>query len=178
VTPDARRGAGRVRFARVPDLPSIQAVYAHARTRQQALGGQSWPEFPAIAILTEIDRKRLLCVDDGRMLAGVFSIAYEDGALWGTRERGDHVYLHRIAKAAGCHVDGFLSVVLRWATDHCQELGRSGLRMDTWASNAGLIGLHEFHGFRVVDRVHVEHDARLPAQYQRNNFVLLEQADR
>jgi hypothetical protein len=175
VTAAGGHAGPRVRFARRQDLPSIQAAYTHARRRQQARSAESWPEFPAAVIVAEIDRKRLLCVDDGTILAGVFSIAYDDGALWGSREHGEHVYLHRIAKAAVCHIDDFLGVVLNWATDHCRELGRSGLRMDTWASNAGLIALYEGRGFRVIDRVHVEHDARLPAQYQQNDFVLLEQ---
>ena len=49
--------------------------------------------------MAEIRAGRLRRVVDGPALAGVFSLAYEDGAIWGERERGAHVYLHRIARA-------------------------------------------------------------------------------
>lgn len=166
---------GSIRFARRSDLAPIQAIYAHARTLQRSRGVEAWPEFSAQSILEEIDGEQLLCVETKHGLAGVFSVAYDDAALWGDRERNDHVYLHRIAKSANVQLNGLVDVVLAWAAEHCRECGRSGLRMDTWASNATLIALYESRGFRLVDRIHVEHDARLPAQYQENDFVLLEE---
>lgn len=166
-----------IRVATHRELPAIQAIYAHARQMQIASGQESWPAFPAATVLEEMDRSQLLCVVDRDRIAGVFSIAYEDGALWGERERGEHVYLHRIAKAADCAVSGLLNVVLAWTHAHCQALGRSGLRMDTWASNTALIALYEGRGFRVVERIHVGHDERLPAQYYDNDFVLLEETE-
>jgi len=89
-------------------------------------------------VLDEIDRSRLLCIVDGDQVAGVFSVAYDDSALWGDRERGEHVYLHRLAKSADARIRELLDVVLTWARQHCRDLGRTGLRMDTWASNALL----------------------------------------
>ena len=164
-----------IRFATRSDLASIQAIYAHARAMQQSRGVEAWPEFAPQSILDEIDHGRLLCVETEDGLAGVFSTAYDDVALWSDRERNDHVYLHRIAKSANARLNGLVDVVLAWAAEHCRELGRSGLRMDTWASNEALIAFYESRGFRVVDRIHVEHDARLPAQYQGKDFVLLEE---
>ena len=126
-------------------------------------------------MLEEINLSRLLCVVDEHGIAGVFSISYDDGALWGERERSQHVYLHRIAKGAESRVSGLLDVVLAWARVHCRHLGRSGLRMDTWASNTALIALYESRGFRIVDRSRVGYDERLPVQYHDNDFVLLEE---
>jgi hypothetical protein len=166
-----------IRLATRDDLASIQAIYANARRAQLARGQEGWPAFSDASVLDEIDHRRLLCLIEGREIAGVFSIAYDDAALWGDRERGEHVYLHRIAKSARARIGDLLEIVLTWARMHCRELGRTGLRMDTWASNAPLIALYERRGFRVVDRVHVADEPRLPPQYQQNDFVLLEEVE-
>jgi ribosomal protein S18 acetylase RimI-like enzyme len=165
----------RIRFAERSDLAQIQAIYAYARTMQTSRGAEAWPEFSAQSILDEIDEDRLLCVETADGLAGVFSIAYADLALWGDRERNEHVYLHRAAKSANVRLEGLVDIALAWAAEHCRAHGRSGLRMDTWASNTTLIAFYESRGFHVVDRIHVGHDARLPPQYQENDFVLLEE---
>ena len=173
--PTLKHPTAVIRRAKRSDLAAIQAIYADARELQRQQSIESWPDFPPDEVVRQIDRGYLYCVVDGRAIAGVFTIAYDDRAIWGERERGDHVYLHRIAKARDSRVSGFLDRILRWASDHCRTLGRVGLRMDTWASNAALISLYESRGFQQVDRVHIGYDERLPPQYHENDFVLLEQ---
>jgi len=156
-------------------IPAILETYAHARRLQETRGAERWPEFALEEVLAEIDAERLLCVLDGQTVAGVFSIAYEDRALWDERERNDHLYLHRIAKSESAAGLSLVDVALAWARARCHQLGRSGVRMDTWASNTALIAIYERRGFAVVARKHVGRDPRLPAQYQNNDFVLLEE---
>jgi ribosomal protein S18 acetylase RimI-like enzyme len=156
------------------DLAAARAAYAHAREIQRQEGSTLWPEFGDASILAEIAAGRLLRVIDGGALVGVFSVAYDDAAIWGERERGEHVYLHRIARAAGSSVRGLFGAVLAWALEHCRGLGRRGLRMDTWADNTALIAYYERQGFRVVGRRRIGSDPRLPPHYHGNEFTLLE----
>ena len=156
------------------DVAAVRAAYAHAREIQRQVGSTLWPEFGDDSIRAEIAAGRLLRVIDGSVLVGVFSVAYDDAAIWGERERGEHVYLHRIARAAGSAARGLFGVVLDWARAHCRALGRAGLRMDTWADNDAMAAYYERHGFRVVGRRRIGIEPRLPPHYHGNEFTLLE----
>jgi ribosomal protein S18 acetylase RimI-like enzyme len=143
---------------------------------QQAHDGEAWPEFPDAVILAEIAAGRVYRVLDGDVLAGVFSVAYEDPAIWGEHERGAHLYLHRIARAAAYGGRGLLDVVLAWARAHAHAKGRAGLRMDTWASNTALIAYYERRGFRLVERRRLPADPRLLPHYHGLELALLEES--
>ena len=164
----------RVEPAAPADLPAVHAAYAHGRQTQREQGSTVWPEFTDADILQEIGAGCLMRVLDGEMVAGVFSVAYEDPAIWGEQERGAHIYLHRIARAAGYRGRGLIGAVLAWALGECRVLGRAGLRMDTWASNEALIGYYLRLGFRVVGRRRIAPDPRLPLHYHGIELALLE----
>lgn len=165
----------RVEPARPEHLSAIRAAYADARVLQREQAAPLWPEFTVEAILAEITAEHLFRVLDGDTLAGIFSVAYEDPAIWGDRERAAHVYLHRIARVATYAGRGLLGAVLGWGRARCQALGREGLRMDTWASNTALIAYYERNGFRVVERRTLGADARLPSHYHGIELALLEE---
>jgi ribosomal protein S18 acetylase RimI-like enzyme len=165
----------RVEPASREQLAAVRAAYSDARAIQRAQGGVLWPEFPDAAILAEIDAGNLLRVLEGDTLMGVFSVAYEDPAIWGARERGAHIYLHRIARAATYAGRGLMDAVLDWARARCRATGRAGLRMDTWASNGALIAYYERRGFRLVGSRHLAADPRLPAHYHGIEVALLEE---
>lgn len=167
----------RIEPATAEHLPSIRAAYADARAIQQAQGGEVWLEFPDAAILAEIAAGHLFRVLDGDVLAGVFTVAYEDPIIWGDRERGAHIYLHRIARAARYPGRGLLDKVLAWARDECRSLGREGLRIDTWASNGALIAYYESKGFTLVGHRRTPADPRLPAHYHGTELALLQEGD-
>jgi ribosomal protein S18 acetylase RimI-like enzyme len=136
----------RVTRATLGDLAAVRAIYADGRVRQSAQGSTVWPEFGDDAIRREIDRHQLFLIVEGLALAGVFSVAYEDGAIWGERENGTHVYLHRIVRARTYSGGRIVDAVLEWAEAQCRALGRAGLRMDTWADNRQLIAYYETVG--------------------------------
>lgn len=165
----------RVEAATVSDLPAIRAAYAGARLIQRDQGAILWPEFPDESIVAEVEAGRLFRVMDGDALVGVFTVAHEDEAIWGEHERGEHLYLHRIARAATYPGRGLIGAVLGWARAQCRALGRAGLRMDTWASNEALVAFYERQGFRVVGRRRIGVEPRLPAHYHGNEFTLLEE---
>ncbi|MEP6620323.1 MAG: GNAT family N-acetyltransferase [bacterium] len=162
-----------VALATGADLPTLHAVYAAGRAMQRERGEAVWPTFTDAAIHAEIDAGNLFCVVDGDVLAGVFSVAYEDAAIWGEHEQNAHIYLHRITRAPGFAGRGLLNTVFAWAREQCLSLGRRGIRMDTWGDNQALITYYEGLGFRLVERRRLAEDPRLSPHYHGNEFALL-----
>lgn len=156
------------------DLADIRAVYAHGRDVQRAQHSIVWPEFTDSTILAEVDAGNLFRIVTDAGLAGIFSVAYEDAAIWGPLERGAHIYLHRIARAPGVKSGGIVDAVLAWADARCARLDREGLRLDTWVSNAALIAFYERRGFRLVGERTLGADPQLAAHYHGNTFALME----
>ncbi|MGH7656216.1 MAG: GNAT family N-acetyltransferase [Gemmatimonadaceae bacterium] len=165
----------KVQPATISDLPVAQKAYAAGRHIQREQSSVVWPEFSDLSILAEIAAGRLLRIVDRDDVAGVFSVAYEDPAIWGEAEQGAHIYLHRIARTADSRGRGLIDAVLGWAHAQCCALGRAGLRMDTWASNTALISYYERLGFRRVGTRRIGSDPRLPPHYHGVEFALLEQ---
>ncbi|MEP6781722.1 MAG: GNAT family N-acetyltransferase [Gemmatimonadaceae bacterium] len=165
----------RVVAATAGDLSAIHAAYDAGRVVQRAQSTTSWPEFSDARILSEIDNQLLFCVVDGDAIAGVFSIAYEDQLLWGDLERGAHIYLHRISRAANYDGHGIVHAVIAWARAKCVELGREGLRVDTWASNAALVAYYERFGFQLLGTRVMSSDPRLSVHYHGIELALMEE---
>jgi RimJ/RimL family protein N-acetyltransferase len=157
------------------DLARIRAAYADARARQLAMGSFSWPEFGDAWILAQIEAGVMYRVLRGDALAGVFTIAYEDPALWGDRECGEHVYLHRIARAESFTERGLVAAIVAWARAHSRAIGRRGLRMDTWARSEALIAFYQRFGFELVARTVIGADPRLEPHYHGLELALLEE---
>lgn len=156
------------------DLPAIRLAYSDGRAIQRAQGSAVWPEFPDVVILEEVAAGLLRRVMDGDIIAGVFSVAYQDAAIWGEYEVGRHVYLHRIARAAGYRGRGLMEAVIGWAIAECLRRQGAGLRMDTWASNTSLIAYYQRLGFDLVGYRRIGVDARLPDHYHGIELALLE----
>ncbi len=172
--PADRTAALRVEPATVADLGAIREAYTAGRAVQRTQGSSVWPEFSDAAIAREIDSGSLFRVMDAERLAGVFSLVLADLAIWGEMERGEHLYLHRISRAPSHQGGGLVRVILAWADERCRALGRAGLRMDTWATNAPLIGYYEQLGFRLVGRRLMPADPRLSPHYHGIELALLE----
>jgi GNAT superfamily N-acetyltransferase len=158
------------------DLAAIRDAYNNARAIQREQGSTVWPEFSDASILAEVDAECLFRVVENATLVGIFSVAYEDAAIWDDRERGAHIYLHRIARAPGSRGTGLVDAVLAWARAECLALGRSGLRMDTWSNNSALIAFYQRRGFDLVGHRCINVDPRLPTHYHGLEFALLEHA--
>lgn len=159
-----------------PDqLPTVRAAYADAQAIQREHGSPIWPTFSDALILAELEAGLVFRVLDGDALVGVFSVAYEDPAIWGEYERGEHIYLHRIARSAEYAGRGLLDAVLDWSRRRCRAMRRAGLRMDTWASNTALVEYYQRHGFRFLGTRRIGDDARLPPHYNGIELALLEE---
>jgi ribosomal protein S18 acetylase RimI-like enzyme len=158
------------------DLSEVRAAYADARALQAAHLAFQWPEFPDSWILDQMVAGLLFRVLDGDALVGVFTVAYEDPAIWGELERGAHIYLHRFARAASYRGRGLVSAIVAWAIARCEALGREGLRLDTWGHNDALIAFYEAHGFTLIDKRTMGSDPRLSPHYDGLHLALLERS--
>jgi GNAT superfamily N-acetyltransferase len=155
-------------------LAEIRTAYADARALQAASRAFQWPEFTDRSIVDEMEGGRLFRVLDRNAFVGVFSVAYEDPAIWGELERGAHIYLHRFARAASYPGRGLLDAILAWAIARCETLGREGLRLDTWGGNDALIAYYESRGFTLIRKLTMGSDPRLPPHYDGLHLALLE----
>ena len=164
----------RIDPATPADLAVIREAYAEGRRLQRAQGAVSWPQFTDAWILGEMADGRLFRVVDGAQVAGVFSIALDDSAIWGDHERGAHIYLHRIARTPTYGGRGIVDAIVEWARGECRTRGREGLRMDTWASNDALIAYYARFGFRLVERRRIAPDPSLLPHYHGLELALLE----
>jgi ribosomal protein S18 acetylase RimI-like enzyme len=173
---NGRRSRVRIRPVTQDDLPAIRAAYETARILQLRTGSKVWPTFADDAILLEIAEQKVFGVFKGGVLAGVFTLLEADPVIWGELERGEHLYIHRMAGAAGCTLPGLFDTIVRWARQACQALGLAGIRMDTWASNGALIDYYSRHGFEVVGRRTMPPESSLPPHYHGLELVLLEKS--
>ena len=160
--------------AAAADLSAVRAVYHEGARLQRAAGGAVWPPFPDKAILAEIRERRLMRVDGADGHIGVFTVAYEDPLIWGERERGRHLYLHRIARAPGAEARGLTAAVVAWAFAEARRRGFEGVRLDTWADNERLTAHYERAGFVRVGRTAIPSGAPLLPHYAGIEVVLLE----
>jgi GNAT superfamily N-acetyltransferase len=166
----------RVEPATPAHLPEVRAAYADARARQAAHRAFQWPEFPDHSILDQMEAGHLFRVLDGDAFVGVFTVAYEDPAIWGELERGAHIYLHRFARAETYPGRGLVDAILAWAIAQCESLGREGLRLDTWGGNVALISYYQSRGFTLVRKLTMGSDPRLPPHYDGLHLALLERS--
>jgi len=164
--------------AELPDLPAVRAAFADARAFQAAVGKWVWPVFSDESFAADLAARQLYRVRDGATLAGVFVVWDRDPGIWRERERGQHLYLHRIARAAAYPGCGLFAAVLAWARAECAARGRHGLRMDTWADAEHLIRFYERFGFVRVGTSRIERDPRLPPHYEGLELALLERPGR
>jgi ribosomal protein S18 acetylase RimI-like enzyme len=162
--------------ASLSDLSRIQAAYAEGRRRQRQYGTLVWPEFPDASLIAEMQAQKLFRVMEDDAMVGTFVIAYEDAAVWGDRDRGAHVYLHRIARSPSGTSRGLLQSVIDWACAHSGELQREGVRMDTAAASSQLVEYYERAGFVIVGRHLIGPDPTLPAHYHGTEVALFEMA--
>lgn len=164
----------RVELASRADLNAVRGAYANAKATQRQQHAPEWPGFSDESILREIDDGRLYRIMDGATIAGVFTVAYDDAAIWGDLERGAHIYLHRIARTELRASGRIMDTVMDWANASCEELGREGLRIDTWAANPALVAYYGTFGFSLLTTRRMGDDPRLPPHYHGLELALLE----
>jgi GNAT superfamily N-acetyltransferase len=136
-----------------------------------------WPSYPEQRIEDEIHAGlHFTVVMPDQVLAGYFSIALSDELIWGDKERGDAIYLHRICVNPVRKGNNLTAHVLSWAYGYALVAGRKFIRMDTWGDNQRLINYYLACGFEPVGNRRLGSVPELPPHYNNANLALFENA--
>jgi len=134
-----------------------------------------WPTYPEQKIKNEIEAGFHFSVftqDD--VLAGYFSLALSDELIWGDKERGDAIYIHRMCVNPDRKGNRLTAAVLAWATGYAVNTGRKFVRMDTWGDNQRLVDYYIACGFRHIENRRLDVVPGLSPHYHNTNLALFE----
>jgi GNAT superfamily N-acetyltransferase len=146
-----------------------------ALTYQKSKHLPLWPSYPEQRIKDEIHAGLHFSVvmpDD--VLAGYFSIALSDELIWGEKERGDAIYIHRIGVSPDRKGNNLTTHILSWAYGYALVAGQKFIRMDTWGDNQRLVSYYVACGFQHVGNRQLGSVPDLPPHYSNANLALFE----
>ena len=110
----------------------------------------SWHQFPE-TILHEIGKgQHYKIIDENNNIMIFFSLAKTDPLIWGEKEVGDAIYLHRIVANIDYKGTKFMNLILSWALIKARIARRKYVRMDTWAENEKLVNYYINCGFNLI----------------------------
>jgi GNAT superfamily N-acetyltransferase len=134
-----------------------------------------WPSYPEEKIKKEIQTGLHFSafLPDG-VLAGYFSFALSDELIWGEKERGDAIYIHRMCVNPDRKGNNLTASVLSWACGYALGAGRKLVRMDTWGDNLQLVNYYITRGFRHIGNRRLGAVPDLPPHYSNANLALFE----
>lgn len=156
-------------------LAEFRGYWQAAIEFQARHGYPSSPVFPEALLLSEMQGGRHFAgVRADGVCTGFFSLTLTDEPIWGERERGDAVYVHRMCSNPAVRGSALASAVLLWARQHARSLGRNFVRMDTWAANRRLVDYYVACGYRYIGDQPMGHDPRLSAHYHGIDLALFE----
>ena len=97
------------------DLTVIRSLFDQAVQYQQAHGLPMWNRYDKAALTADLRQKiqYKLCIN--HEIAMVFSVFMSDPNMWGEREQGDAIYLHRIISNPTYKGQSLLQYVIDWS---------------------------------------------------------------
>jgi len=163
----------------VPSQPAhLEEFRRHwdaARAFQAARNLPQSPVFPEEQLRRDMaDGGHFRGVREDDTCVGFFSVTLSDTPIWGEREQGDAIYIHRMCVNPAARGAGFSADVLIWARGHAASLGRERVRMDTWASNRALVDYYRRCGFEFIGLQDIGHDPALSSHYHGITLALFE----
>jgi ribosomal protein S18 acetylase RimI-like enzyme len=158
----------------VQDLHFIFNLFEDAICYQKRRGYPVWAGYDKEVLAKDIENKLQYKIIIDSRIACVFSICHSDEIIWRDRERGDSLYLHRIAVNDVYKGQRQFEKILNWAASYAAERKLSYVRMDTWEDNPDLVTYYKSFGFRVAGSLTTPDSTALPLQQRNNKVVLLE----
>ncbi|HMJ67301.1 MAG TPA: GNAT family N-acetyltransferase [Cyclobacteriaceae bacterium] len=156
------------------DLEDVYSFFDHSIAYQEKHGYTSWRNYDRNAVIKDIKNGDQYKVTiDGRT-GIVFSAYYADKVIWRHHDQGDAVYLHRIVVNPAFKGQKLFGVILDWATEQCRHRKLKNVRMDTWASNPGIVEYYKGFGFRVIEDFTTPDTEDLPVHNRKLALTLLE----
>ena len=136
-----------------------------------------WPAYPEQKIKAEIQAGLHFSVFmPDNVLAGYFSLALADELIWGEKEQGDAIYIHRMCVNPARKGNNLTASVLAWAGGYARSSGRKFVRMDTWGDNQRLVDYYIACGFRHIGNRRLGAAPGLLPHYNNIHLALFENA--
>ena len=149
------------------DLDDILRLYDHARQLQASKNMVVWPVFESSLVETEIREKRQWkLVIDGQIACN-WATTFADKDIWEERDKGDAVYIHRIATDPRYRGRRFVEQIVKWARSYALAHGKDYIRLDTLGNNTGLIAHYTSAGFHFLGIYTLKDTSKLPGHYQK-----------
>lgn len=147
------------------DIDFILGLFKQAIEYQKAKGYNLWIEFDRTLIETKIRENRHFKIIDNNAIVCIFSVLYTDPVIWGDKDNGDAVYLHRITTNPAYKGKGLIQVVKSWAIEYARQKNKKFLRMDTWGNNETLRNYYINQGFNYIGQQHLIPVEGVPPHY-------------
>ncbi len=127
-------------------------------------------------ILKEIFQNRQWKISvNNNLIVCNWAVTFEDKQIWGEKERGDAVYIHRISTNPAFRGNRFIDIIVQWAKAYAKSLDRKYIRLDTLGNNLALIHYYTSAGFDFLGIYKLNDTSNLFAHYQKEpNCCLFE----
>ena len=74
----------------------------------------------------------------------------QDKEIWEEKEKGDAIYIHRIATNPALRGNRYIDKIVEWAKEYAIQNGKRFVRLDTLGNNAKLIEHYTSAGFKFL----------------------------
>ncbi len=156
------------------DIDAIFELYDEAVALQKKVFNKHWQGFDRQVIEKEIlELRQWKLVLEGQ-LAGIFAVTFFDPLIWGDKDLGDSMYLHRIVSHPNFRGKNAVQTIVAWGKNYCQEKGLTYLRLDTWGDNPKLYDYYLKAGFTFVGYTEMKKTEGLPKHYEGLQLALFE----
>jgi hypothetical protein len=148
------------------DANKILLLYESARDLQAKKKMVVWPSFKKSFIENEINEERQWKIISDKTIACNWAITFEDKEIWGERDKGDAIYIHRICTNPILRGNRYIDTIVEWSKQHARQIGKHFIRLDTLGNNTKLIDHYTSAGFDFLGMFKLTDTANLPAHYQ------------
>ena len=148
------------------DANEILLLYEAARNLQTQRKMVIWPSFEKSFIENEINKERQWKLVSENIIACNWSITFDDKEIWGERDKGDAIYIHRICTNPGLRGNRYIDAIVEWSKPYARRRGKRFVRLDTLGNNTKLIEYYISAGFKFLGMFKLKDTIDLPAHYQ------------
>jgi GNAT superfamily N-acetyltransferase len=148
------------------DANEILSLYEAARNLQTERKMVIWPHFDKSFIEKEIQEQRQWKIVTEQLIACNWTITFEDKEIWGERDKGDAIYIHRICTNASLRGNRYIDAIVEWAKKYALQSGKRFVRLDTLGDNTKLIKHYTSAGFEFLGMYKLTDTENLPSHYQ------------
>ncbi|HWA34477.1 MAG TPA: GNAT family N-acetyltransferase [Cyclobacteriaceae bacterium] len=149
------------------DADAILELYNAATALQTSKKVVAWPIFTRDFIAKEISEGKQYKLVVNNEIASNWSVFHEDKEIWGERDNGDSIYIHRICTHPKHRGNNYMKTIIDWCRQHATDLGKEYVRLDTLGNNTRLIALYQSVGFNFLGILRLENVEGLPDHYHK-----------